>query len=93
MYGTIDLTGNFCRGISSFTQPFTFDISRSDQLTENQQLHAKLSMWGQKYAHLEDKMKVLKEQLVLVLQCDNTSISTSEFYHQYALKHDDKPLP
>jgi len=47
----------------------------------------------QKYAHLKDEMKVIKEQFVSVLQLDNASISPSQFHHQYALEHDDQPLP
>jgi len=81
------------KGVSSLTQPSTFGASQSDQLTGNQQLRAELSMWDKKYAHLEEEMKVIKEQLVSGLQRDNASTSTSQFHHQYDPERDDQPLP
>ena len=81
MYGTTDLVANFCQGVSSLTQPYASDASQSDQLIENQQLRAKLNMWGQKYAHLKEEMKVIKEQFVSMLQYDNAFTSTSQFHH------------
>jgi len=45
MYGMTDLVGNFRQGVSSLTQIFASGVSQSNQLTENQQLHTKLSMW------------------------------------------------
>jgi len=89
VYGTTDLAANFRQGVSSLTQPSISGTSQSDQLTKNQQLRAKFNMWGEKYAHLEDEMKVIKEQLVLVLQRDNASTNTSQLCHQYDPQHDD----
>jgi len=56
---------------------------------ENQILRAKLSMWGQKYAHLEDKMKVIKEKFISMEHDKNAYTSTSQFDHQYDPEHDD----
>ena len=83
---------NFRQGVSSFTQPSTFSASQFDKLIENQQLHAELNMWCQKYAHLEDELKVIMEQSASMLQRDNPSTSTTQFDHQYDPEHDDQPL-
>jgi len=46
-------------------------------------------MWGQKYAHLEDKMKVIKEKFISMEHDKNAYTSTSQFDHQYDPEHDD----
>ena len=89
MYGTTDLTTNFRQGVSSLTQPFASGISQSDHVIKNQILCVELSMWGQKYAHLEDKMKVIKEKLISMERDKNISTGTTQFDHEYDPEEDD----
>ena len=63
VYGTTDMAANFRQGVSSLTQTSVFGTSQFEHVIENQMLRAELSMWSKKYAHLEDEMKVKKENL------------------------------
>jgi len=56
-------------------------------------LRVELSMWGQKYAHLEDEMKVIKEKLISMKREKNASSSTTQFDHEYDPEQDDQPVP
>ena len=55
-------------------------------------LRAELSMWSQKYAHLEDELKVIKDKPISMEHDKNFSNSTTQFDHQYNPKHDDQPV-
>jgi len=60
---------------------------------ENQMLRAELSMWSQKYAHLEDEMKVIKGKLISIERDKNASNSTTQFDHEYDPELDDQFVP
>ena len=82
VYGTKNLAANFCQGVSSPTQPSASDTSQFDHVIENQMLRAQLSVWGQKYAHLEDELKVIKERLISMEHDKNDSKSITQFDHE-----------
>ncbi|XP_068501886.1 uncharacterized protein [Phaseolus vulgaris] len=92
VYGTADLAANIRQGVSSLTQASASDTSQSGQVTENQMLRAELSMWSQKYAHLEDELKVIKDKLISMDQEKTTSNSTTQFHHEYDPEQDDQPI-
>ncbi|XP_068494640.1 uncharacterized protein [Phaseolus vulgaris] len=92
VYGTADLAANIRQGVSSLTQASASDTSQSGQVTENQMLRAELSMWSQKYAHLEDELKVIKDKLISMEQEKTTSNSTTQFHHEYDPEQDDQPI-
>ena len=52
-------------------------------------LRPELSMWSQKYAHLEDELKVIKDKLISM----EREKSTTQFDHQYDPEQDDQPVP
>jgi len=60
---------------------------------ENQILCAELSMWSQRYAHLEDEMKVIKEKLISMGRDKNASYNNTQFDHEYDPEQDDQPIP
>ncbi|KAK8470354.1 hypothetical protein PHAVU_004G119050 [Phaseolus vulgaris] len=93
VYGTTDLAANIRQGVSSLTQASAPDTSQSGHVTKNQMLHAKLSMWSQKYAHLEDELKVIKDKLISMERDKTTSNSTTQFDHEYDPEQDDQPVP
>ena len=88
-----DLAANFRQGGSYLTQASAFGTSQSEQVIENQMLRAEISMWSQKYAHLEDEMKVIKEKLISIVRDKNASNSTTQFDHKYDPEQDDQPTP
>ena len=89
VYGTTDLAANLRQGVSSPTQAYASDTSQSEHAIENQMLRAELSMWSQEYAHLEYKMKVIKEKLISMEHDKNASNSITQFDHEYDLEQDD----
>jgi len=93
VYGTTDLAANFREGVSSLTQAFAFDTSQSGHVIENQMLRVELSMWSQKYAHLDDELKVIKDKLISMERDKNTSNSTTQFDHEYDPEQDDQLVP
>jgi len=93
VYGTTDLAVNFRQGVSSLTQSSASGTSQSEHVHENQLLRVELSMWGQKYAHLEDEMKVIKEKFISMEHEKNASSSTTQFDHEYDSEQDDQPVP
>ena len=93
MYSTTDLAANFRQGVSSLTQAFASDTSQSQHVIENQMLCAQLSMWSQKYAHLEDELKVIKDKLISMEHDKNASNSTTQFNHEYDPEQDDQHVP
>jgi len=93
VYGTANLAANFCQGVSSLTQASAYNTSQSEHVVENQMLRAELSMWSQKYAHLEDELKVIKDKLISMERDKNASNSTTQFDHQYDPEQDDQPVP
>ena len=56
-------------------------------------LRVELSMWSQKYAHLEDGIKVIKEKLILMERDKNASNSTTQFDHEYDPEQDNQLVP
>ncbi|XP_068484174.1 uncharacterized protein [Phaseolus vulgaris] len=92
VYGTADLAANIRQGVSSLTQASASDTSQSGQVTENQMLRAELSMWSQKYAYLEDELKVIKDKLISMEREKTTSNSTTQFHHEYDPEQDDQPI-
>jgi len=93
VYGTTDLATIFRQGVSSLTQASASGTSQSEHVIENQMLRAELSMWSQKYAHLEDEMKVIKEKLISMERDKNASNRTTQFNHEYDPEQDDQPVP
>ena len=93
VYGMTNLAANFRQGVFSLTQASVSGTSQSEHVIENQMFCAELSMQSQKYAHLEDEMKVIKEKLISMRRDKNASNSTTQFDHEYDLEQDDKPVP
>ena len=89
VYGTADLAANIRQGVSSLTQASTSGTSQFAHVVENQMLRAELSMWSQKYAHLEDELNVIKDKLISM----EREKSTTQFDHQYDPEQDDQPVP
>ena len=83
VYGTKDLAANFRKGVSSLNQASASGTSQSGHVIENEMLHAELSMWSQKYAHLEDELKVIKDKLILMERDKIASNSITQFDHEY----------
>jgi len=77
VYGTTYLAANFRQGVSFLTQASASDTSQSEHVIENQMLRAELSMWSQKYAHLEDELKVIKDKLISMEHDKTASNSTT----------------
>ena len=50
-------------------------------------------MWSQRYAHLEDEMKVIKEKLISMGRDKNASYNNTQFDHEYDPEQDDQPIP
>ena len=92
VYGTADLAANFRQGVSSLTQVSTSDTSQSGHVFENQMLRIELSMWSQKYTHLDDELKVIKDKLISMEREKTTSNSTTQFHHEYDPEQDDQPI-
>ena len=93
MYGTADLAANLRKRVSSLTQAFASSTSQSGHVVENEMLSAELSMWSQKYAHLEDKLKVIKDKLMSMERDKTASNRTTQFDHEYDLEQDDQLVP
>ena len=93
MYGTTNLAANFRKGVSPLTQAFASDTSQFGHVNENEMLRAELSMWSQKYAHLEDELKVIKDKLISMERDKTASNSTTQFDHEYDPELDDQPVP
>jgi len=74
---------NFHLGVSFLTQPFASGTLQSEHVIENQMLRAEFSMWSQKYAHLENEIKVIKEKLISMERDKNASNSTTQSDHEY----------
>ena len=93
VYGTADLAANLRKGVSSLTQASASGTSQSGHVVENEMIRVELSMWSQKYSHLEDERKVIKDKIISMERDKAASNNTTQFDHQYDPEQDDQPVP
>jgi len=100
VYGTGDLATNFCHGASSLTQPSVLasSVDHDDQLAENAQLkqqileaNAKADKVDKRSAQLEDTVRLMQQQLAMMMKkhVADTSTSTSQVHPHYVENFDD----
>jgi len=93
VYGTGDLGANIQPGVTSLTQP-SLSRTEDEHARHNERLEQELAETKRYCAMIQEEMKLIRQQLALVLekQSTNSSTGTSQVHHHYDEDLDDQPI-